>query len=98
MGLGGDGRQALQLQDQTRGQARSGAGNRALRWSRAYNERRVDLFTERQDSDDDEADWENMEEAQGYLNLKDRQPPGRTPAQCMAEDNARSASIFWEEI
>ena len=28
----------------------------------AYTEMRDDVFTERLDSDDDEADWENMEE------------------------------------
>ena len=65
-----------------------------MRWSRAYNETREDLFTERQDSDDDEADWENMEEPQGI----GRQPHGRTPGQCTAEDNARSARVFMESL
>ena len=68
-----------------------------MRWSREYNERRNDHYTERLHSDGDEADWESMEEAQGAR--IGRQPPGRrTPGQCTAEDNARSARVFMESL
>ena len=95
VGMEEDGEPAIQLQDEMRSQARSGAGNRALRWSRIYNEPRNDLYTERQDSDDDD-DYDEVEMLE--IHARGSQSQGRTPGQCTAEDNARSANAFWEAM
>jgi hypothetical protein len=95
VGMEEDGEPAIQLQDETRSQARSGAGNRALRWSRIYNEPRNDLYTEHQESDDDD-DYDDVEILE--ILAREHQSQGRTPGQCTAEDNARSAKAFWETM